>query len=149
MVTHTEAKDEMRTVFYDQLTAEAAAIVGYVPEVRWCSKEYPTKPDIEKMYIEDEFAVAESPQKAFAICSGNKKLWQTQGLVTFKIYAPQHQSNAKERSELLAEKLRQAFRAPRLNSSVWFRNARIHDMYPEKGYIRTYLTIEFSYTEVE
>lgn len=150
MTTHTGAKDETYGVFLTELQLSAGAIVGYVPEVRWHGVEEQGKPDKAKFYIRANFETMDSKQMAFADCSepGSTRIWQSEGLATFSIYSPKIVADADRKADLLAEELRNAFRAPRLNSEVWFRNQRIHPTYPEDQFQRTTLTVEFYFTEV-
>jgi hypothetical protein len=149
---YLQAKSETYGAFYNALVSLATPIMGYIPEVRWSGIEVASKPQVDKYYITASFQELESEQRAFTQCepsSPSGKLFISLGLATFTIHGPSFQANAKEKSEELAKALRKQLRLPRPDSDLWLRNPKIGDTYQMDNFLRTVITVEFHYTEVE
>lgn len=150
MINFVGAKDETYGVFFQALKAASPAILGYEPDVRWHNVEKPPKPPIDKFYFRAKFETIKAAQAGFTDCSeaSASRLYEERGMASFSLYAPRTDATSDRKSDLLLIEIRKAFRAPRLQSSVWFRNQRIHPTYPEDQFLRTILTVEFYFTEV-
>lgn len=150
-MNYVEAKDEAYSVFFEALKVASPGIIGYVPEVRWDDLEEPSKPEIDKYHIRTNFEEIVSPQSAFVQCldANAKRLYASEGIATFVINAPSSPPDSKRNSELLGKELRKAFRAPRMNSDLWFRNPKLSSSYKMDHFLRTMLIVEYYHTEVE
>ena len=148
MITRAEAKREAFKLFYDTLTAEAPAIVGIVPPVRWEYMEDHVEPHVDAFYIRAMFETVITNLVALRTCSTGSRMYATEGVVTFKIYGPRFKPDTTRLSEELAAKIQIAFDSRRTGSQVWFRNGRIDSTYPEDQFLRTVFTTEFYFTEV-
>lgn len=150
-MTYDEAKTETYSVFYEALKASSAAIVGYIPEVRWDEIEEIGIPEKDKYHVRTSFEEISSPQSAFFQCPdvNTKRTYASQGMATFMICAPSSPPNAKRNSELLGAEIRKAFRAPRPNSDLWLRNPKIGSSYKRDHFLRTPVIVEYYHTEVE
>lgn len=150
MIDFIGAKDETYGVFFQALKLAAPSIIGYIPDVRWHNIEKPPKPPIDKFYFRAKFESIKPRQSGFADCTvpSAGRLYEDNGLATFSLYAPRPDATADRKSDLLLVEIRKAFRAFRMDSDVWFRNQRIHPTYPEDQFLRTILTVEFTFTEV-
>lgn len=149
-MTYDEAKNESYSVFFEALKSSSPSIIGYVPKVYWDEIEEPANPEKDKYHVRTSFEEIVCPQVAFFQCedSNSKRTYGSEGILTLIVNAPSSPANAKRNSELLGAAIRAAFRKPRPNSDLWFRNAKIGSSYKRDHFLRTPVIVEYYYTEV-
>lgn len=140
-MTAQVAIDSMFGQFLTAWKAGSAAIVGYVPEVRYQGRIQQALPDASKYWCRlSEQTVLEN-RKAI----GNV-LFESSGLIYVQIFAPQSLPDGFQKARALANLARDAFRAQ--NPLVRFINARATEVPSEDGFHRFNTVTEYDYTEV-
>lgn len=140
-MTTQVAIDSMFAQFLTAWNAGAAAIVGYVPEVRYQGKIYQALPDGSKYWCRlSEQTVLESRHAI-----GNQ-FFDSSGLVYVQVFAPQSLPQGFQNARALANLARDAFRVQ--NPVVRFINARAVEVAAEDGFHRFNTVTEYDYTEV-
>lgn len=147
-ITYSAAVDEMSALFNEHWQANAAAVVGYVPEVVW--------PLVDKNLSGDLFWCRfstdhmDDPQTAMGACeTGFTKRYTGYGLIFVQLFCPKSNDRAVEFGRSLAEIARKAFRGKKTDGGIVFRNVRINDNMPaEKLCYRFNVIAEYEYDEV-
>ncbi len=142
--TYPEAVDQMYGRIKTQIDTNALPIVGIVPEVRYLGRAKPDIPPPDKMYLEVNVITNTSRQSGFGV---TKRLYTTTGTLYAKLFAPMATPNNFRLAMLLADMLKKSFEIKELSASVWYRNARIVELIPERGFYRFNLTVDYNYDE--
>ena len=149
-LNHDQAKDEMFAAFNAAWSAGSAAIVGYVPEVRWPGKEE-DKPDGSKFWARVSEQVVDEPQTSLSACLGesqNAMRTTCYGLLFVQIFAPKSVDDGYDKGDKLAQLGKTAFRGKKTSGGVWFRNARATSLPAEDLWNRFNVVTEYEYDEV-
>lgn len=147
---YDQARSEMFALFNDAWTANAATIVGYVPEVRWQGKELSTKPDNSKFWARVSIQSVIEQQATLSNCviEPGKKKYESAGLVFVQLFAPKSVDNSYELLQQLAKVARNAYRGKTTPGNVWFRNVRINTLAPEQLSYRLNVVSEYEFDEI-
>lgn len=147
---YSGATDQINQVFFDAWTANAAAVIGYVPEVRWQDVTEPDTPDGSKYWARVSIQTIDEPQTTFAVgVSGpDKRRYTAYGLVFVQLFGPKSDVTSSEKIKQLAEIAKNAYRGKATSGKVWFRNVRINELGPEELFIRRNVVAEFEYDEI-
>lgn len=145
--TYEEAKDEIYSQFFAAWVAGSAAIVGYVPEVRWQNLEEATKPDQSKYWARVSTQSVDEPQANLGADAEGKRRYTGLGLVFVQIFVPKTEGNDYKGAKL-AELARNAYRGKKTTGGVWFRNVRINNLEPEELFYRFNVVAEYEYDEI-
>lgn len=148
MTNEVTAKDETYRVF--AVTLGTFSDLGYTPKVYWENLKDKDIPAPDKFHIRVFWHVIDTSQSAFASCGQDltKKIYDTEGFVSFEIYAPMCVPNSDNLSHKLAEHIRQGFRNVSTPGGVWFRDARILRVSPEDLFWRRNVVVETNFSEV-
>jgi len=139
-MTAQVAIDSMFGQFVTAWKAGAAAIVGYVPEIRYQGISKQSIPDTSKYWCRlSEQTVLEN-----RAAIGNK-FFESNGLVYVQIFAPQNDPQGFQNARALANLARDAFRMQ--NPLVRFINARATKVPDEDGFYRFNTVTEYDYME--
>lgn len=139
-MTTQVAIDSMFAQFLAVWNAGAAAIAGYVPEVRYQGISKQAIPDTSKYWCRlSEQTVLEN-----RAAIGNQ-FFESSGLVYVQIFAPQSDPRGFQNARALANLARDAFRAQ--NPLVRFMNARAIKVPDEDGFYRFNTVTEYDYME--
>ncbi len=150
-LTYSEAKDQMRSVFYDAFDSAATTILGYKPDIRWAGVELPNSPDPAKFWCRHSIQTVDDGQATLSnnVTGPDKRRYNAAGLIFVQMFMPKSHPNADSLLTRLAELARNAHRRQNLPCSVWFYNARINDDLPiEQDNLRVNVVIEFEYDEI-
>lgn len=148
--TRSEARNEINGLFLAAWNANAAAIVGYVPNVEWQGVQPRTTPDPSKYWARVSMQTVFEEQTTLSTCEGKpgQKRYTASGLVFVQLFCPKSLGQAFELGGELAEVAKKAFRGKSTPGKVWFRNARINEIDPEDLYYRYNVVTEFEYDEL-
>lgn len=146
MVDFVTARDQICEHFDTHWQANAAGIVGYIPEIRFPRIVYkdPVNPSVHWGRL--SLQTVNSRQAAFG-CNGQKK-YEEVGLVFVQLFGPISEVEAGEQQDKFAKIARAAFRGISLPGKVWFRRARINDLEAEDQMLRLNVVAEYEYNEV-
>lgn len=146
MITYEEAIDEIFGIFNAAWFGDSAAVVGYVPEVRWPGVEEPEKPELSKFWARVSQQTVIEGQSSLRNGDGGQR-YTTDGLVFVQIFCPKSDSLGMTNGRKLAIIARNAFRGNATSGQVWFRNARINELPPEENWYRFNVVAEYEYDE--
>jgi len=144
--TYTEAVDAINGAFYEAWQAEAASIVGSVPEIRWQGVEA-DKPPQNVFWCRVSIQTVYEEQTTLSNDNGTKR-YRTGGLVFVQIFCPTADAQAMDKGRKLAIVARNAFRGKQTANGVWFRNARINELPPEDDAYRLNVVADYEYDDI-
>lgn len=142
------ALDEIFARFLTDWNANSAAIVGYIPEVRWQDQEEDDKPAKDKYWCRCSINTVDTQQATLSACviEPFKKRFETEGYAYVQIFAPKSDARAKQLIGQLAMIAQKAFR--KTSPSVWYLNATIKELPAEELWFRRNVVAEFGYGEI-
>lgn len=148
--TYADAIDAMFAKFRTAWIAATAAIVAYVPEVRWPGVENPALPstDVYWARVSQQTVIERQTTLSNDVGEPGKKRYTTSGLIFVQIFCPKSDSRAMERGRALAVVARNAFRGHTASGVVWFRNAHVNELPPEELALRFNVVAEYEYDEL-
>jgi len=146
VITYEEAIDEIFGIFNAAWLDNSAAVVGYVPEVRWPGVEEPEKPDLSKFWARVSQQTVIEGQSSLRNGDAGQR-YTTDGLVFVQIFCPKSDSLGMTNGRKLAIIARNSFRGNATSGQVWFRNARINELPPEENWYRFNVVAEYEYDE--
>lgn len=150
IVSPEQAKDEILALFNVAWNANAAAIVGYVPEVRWPNVEEAALPGRDMYWARVSMQTVMEEQAALAIdvaAIANRK-YETAGLIFVQLFCPKVET-AGTKGLQLATIARNAYRGKRTSpGNVNFYNVRIMPLEPEALFKRFNIVAEYEYNEL-
>lgn len=150
MIEFDQARDEINTLFLTAWNANAGAVVGYVPEIRWQGVQYRDLPDGSKFWVRVSKQTVFEEQTTLSTCEGKpgQKRYTASGLVFVQVFCPKSNTQAFTLGQTLAKIARNAFRGKTTPGKIWFRNVRINELDPEELYERFNVVTEFEYDEL-
>jgi hypothetical protein len=147
--TYVGAKNEIYSLFTQRFNADAAAIIGYVPQIFYRNNEQPTKPGSDKYWVRASIQTIDAAQTALSDCGEiGKKRYTEYGLFFAQLFAPKSDPQVDDKLAKLAAMAREIFRGTTTEGHVWFRNARINEIDPEALFYRSNVVTEFEYDEI-
>lgn len=134
----------------DAITAGAAALVGYTPDMRFQGFEKNGKPDGSKFWLRFSQQTVNERQATLSTCAGlpGQKRYTTTGIVFVQFFCPRSLQTGMELGRKLAILARDAYRGHALDDSIWFRNARINELAPESDSYRLNVVADYEYDEL-
>lgn len=150
MIEFDAANDEINTLFLNAWNAGSAAIVGYIPEIRWQGVQYRDLPDGSKFWVRLSKQTVIEGQAALSTDAGapGQRKYTVAGLVFVQLFCPKSNTQAFELGQKLAKLSRNAFRGKSTPGKIWFRNVRINEIDPEELYERFNVVTEFEHDEL-
>lgn len=150
MIEFDEVNDEVNALFLSAWNAGSAAIVGYIPEIRWQGVQYRDLPDGSKFWARLHKETVIEEQASLSTCEGlpGQKKYTASGLVFVQLFCPKSETRAFDLGQKLAKLTRNAFRGKSTPGKIWFRNVRINEIGPEQLYERFNVVTEFEYDEL-
>lgn len=147
---YIDARNEINSLFYEAWQLKAAAIAGYLPEIRWQGVQYRSLPDGSKIWGRVSIQTVFEEQTTLSTCEGKpgQKRYTASGLVFVQLFCPKSDTESYAKGGKLAKIARDAFRGKSTPGKVWFRNARINEIPPEELYERYNVVTEFEYDEL-
>lgn len=142
------ALNEMLTVFNTAWQAGAAAIVGYIPQVRWPDVEEPALPGASKYWARVSIQVVQEGEIALGRDDQGKQRYGSAGLIGVQVFGPMTGDPlVGDRLRSLAILARDSFGGQVTASGVWFTNARIQPLVPDGDFARCNAVAEYQYQE--
>lgn len=142
------ARDEIFALFVAEWNASAAAIVGYIPEIRYQGLES-LSPDNSKFWARlSTQMVAEGQATLGAAEAGGQKLYESNGLFFAQVFGPLNNSDTWEKLQLLAIVAKRSIRGKKTSSGVWFRNEKINEIGSDGRFEQINAVAEFQYREI-
>ena len=161
-LTYDAAVDEMFGQFRAAWIAGSAAIVGYVPEVRWPGVEPKNpdgslkKPESDKYWARVSQQGVDDEQTSLSACVESNEIGATLpasrftaiGLLFVQLFCPKTDPQGVELGRKLASLSQRAYRGKKTSGGVWFRNVRIIEVEDEELWHRFNVVAEYEYDEV-
>jgi hypothetical protein len=148
----TEARDEVVKAFETAWQANAAAIVGFTPEVRYKDIQTRAPEPTGAYWVRVSLQSVDEVRTGVSSCPDEndqeQKRYTVSGLVFVQLFGPVNDDEAQLNLELLAVIARNAFRGKRRPGGLFFQNARINDLTPEDTKIRFNVVAEYQYDEI-
>jgi len=144
--TYPAAIDEMFNLFKATLAATLAS-VGINPGdvvVRYFGRDLETVPPVNKFMVEVSQLTSTDRQTGFGVST---RLYTATGTLYMKVFAPQVGANNYRKGQQLADGLKKGFRPRQTAGSVWYRQARVQELLPEKGAYRFNVSADYTYDE--
>jgi len=147
---YPQAADEINAVAYQAIKTGAAAIVGYVPDVRFANIEKPGTPDGSKFWLRVSMQTVDEAQTTLAnqVTGPDKKRFTANGLIFVQIFCPKSVSNSDQLGKQLAELVKNAYRGKSTSGCVWFSHTRIQEKPPEAQFWNYNVVSEFEYDTI-
>ena len=136
----TQARDDILTVFQTAWDANTTAIVGSIPEVRYRLVEESAIPPADGYWAHVSVEHVDGGHAAIGT-----RLFEHLGLFTAQLYSPAEAAGL-DNLDLLIQVVLDAFEGKYSTNGVWFRNARVNEVGPGRGYFQTNVLVEFVYT---
>lgn len=148
--TYKEAVDAMFRLFWLAWTADAATIVGIIPEVRWQGVEGKDPPDANNYWcrVSTQTVLERQATLKSGIDSSENRRYTTQGMLFVQLFCPMSDAQAMDKGRQLAMLARNAFRGKETDNGVWFRNARINELPPDENAYRFNIVVEFEFDDI-
>lgn len=126
--TYDAARDDVFELLNDTWNANSAAIVGYVPEIRWPGVIYTEHPPNDKIWARPSFKTVIDGQQTLSNAGGVSR-YAAKCLFYLQIFCPLNDpDNALNKGILLAKNIQTAFRHG-LND-VWFQDQQVRELDP-------------------
>lgn len=124
------ARQEILAHIASAWAAGSAAIVGYVPEIRYQGVELPGLPGTDNYWMRASTNNVTTEQSGHAIDEPgvSEVIYTTFGFVTLQIFAPMKTADSYAKGELLSGLGQRMFMASETAGGIWFRNPRIRQL---------------------
>lgn len=150
--TWNQAEGDMKSLVWLTINNGAAALVGYVPEVRWPGVEKPVLPANDKYWFRVSFQTVGPGGKegVGSTDSGDGSgMYETSGLIFIQCFGPMSgASQVWANLKLLADLALNSVRGKHTTNGVWMRNERINPLQPDGKFQRINVVAEFTFTEL-
>lgn len=144
---YISAVNEMYGKAKDAATSVATAVGIPSPLIRYFGRDQDSTPwPASKFGVEVSQVGATNRQTAFGI---GKRRYTTTGTLYLRVQAPQAGSNGFELGRKWCDGMKKAFRTASPGAKVWYRNARVSELSPERGAYRFNVEIDYVYDELQ
>lgn len=130
--------------------ARAGGVVGTpeaAPELLWEGVEKSGPPAQSDAFARVTILHASGRQRSLASDTGTRR-FERDGIVTVQCFAPRGRRGP-TLAEALASVAKDAFEGKASPGGVWFRNATIKEVGPDKGWFQVNAVVQFQYDEVK
>lgn len=142
--TYVDAVNEMyRLVAASIATASGSVGIGTV-DVRYLGRDLNSVGDVTKWMAEVSQIGRDNNLRGFGV---SDRLYTQTGDLRVKVYAPKAGVNSFSKARLFSDAIKNAFRERKVVASIWYRNARVIEMMPERGAYRFDVAVAYSYDE--
>jgi hypothetical protein len=154
------AIDEIYGVVKDVVDNESAAIVGYVPEVRWPGNPENVKPDPTKVWLRVSIKTVTDAQSSLASGDDGSKRYTNVSLLFVQVFAPRSlfamqanatpvnlQSVGRELAYAIRDRFRRNDASP--SGAIWYRDQKAVDAPPEPDYYPVLVTVTFQFDTIQ
>lgn len=131
--------------------AGAAAIVDYVPDIRFQGVEESTLPGADKYWMRCGTTTVATPQRGHMMpeVGISQPVYDNFGFITLQIFAPMKSPESYAKGELLAELGQRMFMASETGGSIWFRNPRIRELDNDGTWYRWNVIADYQFSQVK
>jgi hypothetical protein len=143
------AMREIVALFRTAWNANAAAIVGYVPEIRYVGVTGSDSPPPNKYYARLSYQQVANGQTGVGTpYAAGQSMYTASGLVFVQLFGPISDATVWAKLKSLAVVARKAYEGKKTASDVWFRNVKINELSPEDNWQRINVVADYSYDEI-
>lgn len=131
-VTYSEAIDGVFALFKAAWDANSAAVVGYIPEIRYMRAEEKDLPDRTKYWTRLSFTSQFEDHAAI----GNR-LFEGEILFSQQIFGPKNSNEVLNKGRALAEISKNAIRGKSIkDGQAFFRRVTINELPPDSNWVQ-------------
>jgi hypothetical protein len=146
-MTYSEATDEILKVLNDYMP-DAAALVGYVPDVRWPGVPEQGKPDRSKYWIRPSHSIVKDGQSSISSSIG-KKRYRAIGLLFVQVFCPRLAHNTLVNGRKLAEAIRDEYRKASPSGNIEFRDQEVKEIPSQAEFYQLNVVVTFEYDTIQ
>lgn len=145
------ARKELFAAVDTRWQAGAAAIVGYVPEIRFQGVEEGGLPGSDKFWMRCGTQGVTNRQRGhrMPILGISKPVYDNIGLIILQLHAPMNSPKSYAKGELLSELGQGTFMASSVGGAIWFRNPRIIELPNDGTWYRWNVIAEYQFSQVK
>lgn len=148
-IEYIDADSEIFARLKTDWDANTAAIVGYVPELRYQGAEVGTIPTAAKHWARASIQTVTETQATLHEGAAGNKRFNVAGLIFVQLFSPKAENDGWDKCRKLAKVARNAFRGKKTSGGIWFRNCRINDnVKNETNAYRINVVCEFEFDEI-
>lgn len=148
MINLRQAIDEIYGDFLTAWNANAAAIVGYIPEARYENVEVSSDLDMSKYWV--RLSVKPVTDEQATLRNANfGQCYDGNGIIIFQLFGPKSIGDSNWDIIDLAQLIKNTFRAHSTAGNVWFRNTREQILDPEPDWYRINVVSEYQFRELK
>lgn len=150
MIGYTEGVDEIRAKVFNAWKANSAAIVGYVPEMRFADVQKETTPDKSKYWARVSVIATADKQATLSTCVDRAyaRRYRENGTVVVQVFAPVNATRGDYLLGKLCELVQNALRGTKTPGGIWFRNAGIRPLPQEDLFLRRNVICNYERDEI-
>ena len=150
-LTPQNARKELLALVDTCWQAGAAAIVGYLPEMRYQGVEEGSTPGADLYWGRASTQTVATPQRGHRMpeVGISKPVYDNFGFITLQLFAPMKSSDSYAKGELLAELGQAMFMASETGGSIWFRNPRIIELANDGTWFRWNVIADYQFSQVK
>ena len=145
-ITYTAAIDLMFGRSKAAIDANKSIVGNPDPVVRYIGRDEETVPPAGRYLVEVQSFGSGNRQSGFGV---TKLMYTATGTLYLRIFAPQAGANNYRKGQLFADALKNSFRGKLITGAVWYRNARVQELPPEKGAYRFNVLVDYTYDELQ
>lgn len=144
MIDYETAIDLMYGVFNTKWQ-DSAAIVGYVPDIRWEGVEETNSPALDQFYCRVTQKTASEPLVSLRSDSSNRR-YRSKGFIFIQIFCPRAVGTAFQSGRKLATLTRECFLTSRMDD-VLIREVVRKELDPEPSWYRFNVNVQYEFDE--
>lgn len=151
-LTPQQARKEMFALVATTWAAKTAAIVGYIPEIRYQGIEEANLPGASKYWMRASTTTVTTRQRGHRLPdapNGSPVVYDNFGFITLQTFAPMNSKDSWEKGELLAQLGQCMFMASETGGAVWFRNPRIRELNNDGTWYRWNVLADYQFSQVK
>ncbi len=151
-LTPQEARKELFAKVNECWQANSAAIVGYIPEIRWQGIEEGKIPGADKFWMRAGTTTVTTRQRGHRLPDGpegSPVIYTTFGFITLQVFAPMNSRTSWSKGELLSELGQRMFMASETGGGVWFRNPRIRELNNDGTWYRWNVIADYQFDQMK
>lgn len=151
MISQQDARKEMLALVDAAWQAGAAAIVGYVPDIRWQGVEEADLPGTDKFWMRASTNNVTTNQVGHRTVEPGVSdvVYRTVGFITLQIFAPMKGADSYAKGELLSSLGQRMFMASETGGGVWFRNPRIRELDNDGTWYRWNVIADYQFDQTK
>jgi len=150
-LTPQNARKELFQLVHNVWNAKAAAIVDYIPEIRYQGLDETGLPGADKYWMRASTNTVTTQQRGHMVPEEgvSKPVYDNFGFITLQLFAPMKSADSYAKGELLAELGQCMFMASETGGSIWFRNPRIRELDNDGTWYRWNVIADYQFSQVK